>query len=68
MAVIPTSNVIAGVAGVGSPIRIAGAPVDGTSGTGAGKAPTGAQCINTTAGTLFVNSGSQSSPLWAAQA
>lgn len=42
----------------------AGNPSDGTSGTGAGWAGPGSLYINRTAGTLFQNTGTQSSPTW----
>lgn len=66
--IIPTPNIIAPCAGVGSPFMVAGAPVNGVSGSAAGSAPTGAQLINTVAGTLFLNTGTQVSPTWSAQA
>lgn len=67
MAIIATPNVIAPAAGVDSPFRVAGAPVDGVSGSAAGKASTGALLVNTVAGTLFQNTGTISSPTWVAR-
>lgn len=61
---IETNNVIEGAAGIGNPLRSAGAPVDGTSGTGAGRAPKGAKLIDTTNGVDYINTGTQASPAW----
>lgn len=67
MPIIETSNIIAPCFGVDTPFRFAGAPVSGTSGTGAGQAPIGAQLINTLTGALFLNTGTVLSPTWTAQ-
>jgi hypothetical protein len=64
MALIETNNVVDGAAGIGNPLRNAGAPTNGTSGTGAGKAPTGAKLIDTTNGIDYINTGTQASPVW----
>lgn len=42
----------------------AGAPVDGTSGDGAGFAPKGKLLIDYTNGELFINTGTMASPVW----
>lgn len=42
----------------------AGAPTDGTSGTGAGKLPTGSIYINETNGKQYMNTGTLASPTW----
>jgi hypothetical protein len=41
-----------------------GAPVNGTSGTGAGWAGIGSLYINRTSGTLTQNTGTKASPTW----
>jgi hypothetical protein len=41
-----------------------GAPTDGTSGTLAGHAPTGALLIDTENAVLYVNAGTKASPVW----
>jgi hypothetical protein len=46
------------------PLVKAGAPTDGTSGTGAGFAPKGALCIDYTNANLYINGGTQASPTW----
>lgn len=45
---------------------VAGVPVDGTSGTGAGSAPKGSLAIDYTNGNLYVNggAGTKASPVW----
>lgn len=45
----------------------AGVPTDGTTGTGAGWAGTGSLYVNTTAGTLYQNTGTKASPTWTAR-
>lgn len=45
----------------------AGVPVDGTSGTKAGKAGIGSLCINRTSGLLYQNTGTKASPTWTAR-
>lgn len=45
-------------------ISAAGDPTDGASGTGAGWAGVGSLYVNTTAGTLFQNTGTKASPTW----
>ncbi len=42
----------------------AGAPTDGTSGTGAGVLPTGSTYTDETAGKQYINTGSLASPTW----
>ena len=42
----------------------AGAPSDGTSGTGAGTAGVGSVYINTTTGAWYRNTGTKASPTW----
>lgn len=42
----------------------AGAPADGTTGSFAGRAPTGSLLTDTAAGRLYVNTGSRASPAW----
>lgn len=46
--------------------KVAGVPVDGTSGTGAGRAPKGSLAIDYTNGNLYVNggAGTKASPVW----
>jgi hypothetical protein len=46
------------------PIKIAGVPVNGTSGTGVGVLYVGCMCINTLTGICYQNFGSASSPYW----
>lgn len=41
-----------------------GAPVDGTSGTLANIAPKGASLMDTTNANLYINAGTQASPVW----
>jgi len=41
-----------------------GAPVDGTSGTGAGKAGKGCLLIRTDTGVLYINTNTKASPTW----
>jgi hypothetical protein len=43
-----------------------GAPTDGTSGTGAGKAGPGSLYVRTGNGTIYVNTNTQASPTWGA--
>lgn len=40
------------------------APVDGTSGTGAGKAGPGSMYIRTDVATVYINTGTKASPTW----
>lgn len=49
-------------AGLGSPLRNAGAPVNGT--TFAGKAAPGAVLIDTTNKFMYINTNTQASPTW----
>lgn len=42
----------------------AGAPTDGTSGTGAGLAGPGSLCIDRTNAVLYINTGTKASPVW----
>ena len=42
----------------------AGAPTDGTSGTGAGFAGIGSLVSDTTNGKLYINTGTKASPTW----
>lgn len=65
MAVTPPGKVIAG-SGLGSPLRNAGAPVNGVVGTGtyAGIAAVGALLIDTTNAILYQNQGTAASPVW----
>lgn len=44
--------------------NVAGAPVDGTSGTFAGVAAKGAILTDTTNGIAYINTGTQASPVW----
>ena len=67
MAIIETPNVLAGFAGVDNPLRFAGVPVAGVGGSFAGKAPVGALLVDTTAGTIYQNTGTMASPLWTAR-
>ena len=46
------------------PITNAGAPTDGTSGTGADVCGKGTLCIDTTNGVLYINTGTKTSPTW----
>ena len=46
------------------PFQNAGAPTNGTSGTKAGRAATGALLIDTTNANLYVNGGTLASPTW----
>ena len=46
------------------PLSFAGAPVNGTSGTLAGKAEKGAQLSDTVNGKLYINTGTKASPTW----
>ena len=43
---------------------IAGVPVDGTSGTGAGVLGKGSLALDTTNGKIYVNGGTLASPTW----
>jgi hypothetical protein len=43
---------------------VAGAPVDGTSGTGAGVIIKGGLVADTTNANLYINAGTQASPVW----
>ncbi len=45
-------------------IAQAGAPTNGTSGTGVGFAGIGAQYTNTTNGAVYINTGTKASPTW----
>lgn len=47
-----------------TPLRKAGAPVDGTSGTGATYAQASALLIDTTGCKLYINTGTKASPVW----
>lgn len=42
----------------------AGAPSNGTSGTGAGWAGKGSLCADATNGVLYINTGTKASPTW----
>lgn len=42
----------------------AGAPTDGTSGTGAGNAGKGSLCVDSTNGKLYINTNTKASPTW----
>lgn len=42
----------------------AGAPVNGTSGTGVGMLGIGSLYTNTTTGDLYLNTGTKASPVW----
>lgn len=42
----------------------AGAPADGTSGTGAGVLDKGAQLTDTTNAKVYINTGTKASPTW----
>jgi hypothetical protein len=42
----------------------AGAPVDGTSGTGVGLAGPGSLCVDRTNAVLYINTGTAASPVW----
>lgn len=44
--------------------RNAGVPVNGTSGTGVGKAGNGSLCSDYTNGKLYINTGTMASPTW----
>jgi hypothetical protein len=46
-------------------IQLAGVPVDGTSGTGAGFAGKGSLCIDRTNAKLYQNTNTKASPTWA---
>src|SRR5229473_1694125 len=46
------------------PLQGAGAPTNGTSGTGAGKAGVGSLYIDTTAGVWYTNTNTKASPTW----
>lgn len=61
MALIDNSNPIEGVVGI---LRVAGAPVDGTSGSFAGKAAKGCLLVDTTNAILYINTNTQASPTW----
>lgn len=57
-------NAFAG-SGLGTPLRNAGAPTDGTSGTYANQnAGKGAQLLDYTNGVEYVNTGTSASPTW----
>jgi hypothetical protein len=60
MATIKGANTIKGTYG---PLRFAGVPVDGTSGTYKG-AEKGATLIDTTNGVEYINTGTTTSPTW----
>jgi hypothetical protein len=45
-------------------VTVAGVPVDGTSGTGAGVAGKGAFCVDTTNANLYLNANTLASPTW----
>lgn len=49
-------------------IADAGAPTNGTSGTGAGFAGIGSMYTNTTNGNTYINTGTKASPTWSIQA
>lgn len=60
-----TANAWAG-SGYGTPLRNAGAPTNGTSGTYANQnAGKGAMLIDTTNDVLYMNSNTAASPTWA---
>lgn len=61
MAVIESGRVIEG-AGLGQPLRNAGAPSNGT--TFAGIVAVGGLLVDTTNAKLYINSGTQASPTW----
>ncbi len=46
------------------PVVFPGTPVNGTSGTGAGRCGTGTPLIDTTTGVLYMNTGTKASPVW----
>ncbi len=45
-------------------LNLAGVPVDGVAGTGAGFAEIGSLAINRTAGNIYINAGTKASPTW----
>lgn len=45
-------------------IQSAGAPTDGTSGTGAGEAGPGSLCVDRTNKNVYVNANTKASPTW----
>lgn len=51
---------------VALPFQTAGAPVNGTSGSGAGKAGTGSMLVRLDTGAWYYNTGTKSSPTWTA--
>jgi hypothetical protein len=61
MAIMPPGLVVPG-SGLGTPLRNAGAPVNGT--TYAGVAAVGALLIDTTNAFLYQNTGTVASPTW----
>jgi hypothetical protein len=65
MPITPRSNVIAGAEY--RVHQIAGAPVNGTSGTLAGTAIIGALLIDITGALLYQNVGTKASPTWQAR-
>ena len=46
------------------PMTNEGAPTDGTSGTGAGRAGKGCLLTDVTNGVLYINTGTKASPTW----
>lgn len=63
MGIIESGKVIEG-SGLATPLRNAGAPVDGVAGTFAGIAAPGALLIDTTNFNKYQNAGTQLSPTW----
>lgn len=63
MGQIPIKNLIPGT-GANQPLKFAGAPVNGTSGTFAGRAPVGVLLVDTTNSITYQNSGTVASPTW----
>jgi hypothetical protein len=63
VAIIELGRVIEG-SGLRAPLRNAGAPTNGTSGTFAGVAAVGALLIDTTNAFLYQNTNTQASPTW----
>jgi hypothetical protein len=63
MSIIEVNNPVEGTFGL---LRNAGAPTNGTAGTGtyAGKAPKGCLLVDTTNAILYINTGTQASVTW----